>query len=104
MSGMAARRREVHQADQRHSAGRALRLLLAASLLVPASLFATASWITYRSVAHDTVELAGREAEVLKEHAAKVFETAALVLSEIDTTMRGEDDAAARGEEEALHR
>jgi two-component system NtrC family sensor kinase len=89
--------------ERSHSAVRPLRMLLVASIVVPALVFTTAAWISYRTLTRDTIELVGREADVLKEHATKVFETAGLVLTEIGAVLAALSEEEARAAEPSLH-
>ncbi len=52
-----------------------LRLLVAASLILPLAIFTIASWISYREHFEQAEDRLQRTATVMQEHAAKVFET-----------------------------
>lgn len=60
------------------------QLLLAASLLVPAALFAGAAWQSYGEVIRTGQETIARTTAVMHEHARKVFETGELLVSVVD--------------------
>jgi signal transduction histidine kinase/CheY-like chemotaxis protein len=65
-----------------------LRLLLAASVIVPTALFCGAAWENRRQVIHEA-ELSTRQtAASLHEHAEKVLETQELILTQIDRRLR----------------
>jgi two-component system NtrC family sensor kinase len=85
------------------SARRPLRALLVASLLVPALLFALTAFLSYRAHFDDVRERLAREADVLREHASKVFETAQLVIGEINTVLAGRSAAAIKADESSVH-
>ena len=65
------------------------RLLLVASLLVPAALFAAVAVHNRADVLRDGRDQITRSAAVMHEHAQKVFETAELVLARVDDHLRG---------------
>jgi two-component system NtrC family sensor kinase len=64
----------VSSRDMAH-AMRPQRLLVAASLLFPAIIFAAVSWFGYRQQFHDSTARLQRNLDVVYEHATKVFET-----------------------------
>ena len=75
--------------DQTQPAGwsSAMRLhvaLIAASLLVPAALFAGAAWHSHHEVMREGRDTASRTAAIMLEHANKVFETQELALGQVD--------------------
>jgi PAS domain S-box-containing protein len=76
------------------SAIRLHRAILAASVLVPATVFAAAAWWNRGEVLREGTETVERTSAVIQEHAARVFDTAALVLGRIEERIRGLDDAA----------
>jgi two-component system NtrC family sensor kinase len=82
---------------------RTLKALMAASLLGPALLFCYAAWETYHSQFREARGEIEREAGVLREHALKVFETAELLIAEIDTVLGRDDVQSIRRDEQALH-
>lgn len=101
---------KVAEAGTRHASGRvrrsplALRLMLAASSLLPVLLLLAAAWRD-----HDRMEAGARAdverlAAVAHEHALKVLETNALVLDRLEDRIRGMSwpEVAAQGAE--LHR
>ncbi|MCW2240130.1 response regulator [Azospirillum canadense] len=82
---------------------RSLKVLLAASILLPALMFAGAAWKSY----HDAMEHAADRAEkltsIVHEHAQKVFETNEALLGRIDDVTHGMGAATIRADEQALH-
>ncbi len=80
-----------------------LRLLLAASLAVPAMLFAAVAALDYRAAFADAARDAVRTSEVAREHAAKVFDTHKLVADRVIEALAGMDDMAIHGAEASLH-
>jgi two-component system NtrC family sensor kinase len=88
----------------RQSAIRLLQLMMVASLVLPAILFAFASWISYRSVqavADDRIE---RSLDILHEQALKVFQTVERTFAEVDEVVRGMSDEEIRAAQPRLHR
>jgi two-component system, NtrC family, sensor kinase len=80
-----------------------LKVLVAASLLVPALLFAATAWVTYGKHFRDTEERLERAVDIVREHAIKVFETHELVAAQVAGTLRGLSDAEIRAREADLH-
>jgi two-component system NtrC family sensor kinase len=76
-----------------------MRLLLAASILVPLALFAYAAWLNHRAALLDADERLARAVEVLQEHALRVFETVERSLAEADEVVRGLSDEQIRADE-----
>ena len=87
----------------RQSAIRLLQLMMVASVVLPAVLFAFASWLNYRheqAVADDRIE---RSLDILHEHALKVFQTVERAIAEVDEIMRGMPDDAIARTQQRLH-
>ncbi len=80
-----------------------LRVLLAASLLLPLTLFIFASWLNYRSTFQQATSDLLRISEVAREQAAKVFDGEAQVIDRVNELMRGMDAATVRAQEPILH-
>src|SRR5688500_13809005 len=57
---------------------------MAAALLVPAMVFAAAAWWNRGEVLREGTDRVERTAAIIHEHAAKVFDTADLVLGRVD--------------------
>ncbi len=87
----------------RQSAIRVLQLMMVASVVLPAVLFAFASWLSYRhehAVADDRIE---RSLDILHEHALKVFQTVERAIAEVDEVTRGMPDDELRADQPRLH-
>jgi signal transduction histidine kinase/CheY-like chemotaxis protein len=92
--------------EKQQGAGSAVRLLrfaLGASLVIPAMVLMVGSWLSYRAQFRETEYQISREADVLHEHALKVFETTELIIDQIDGLLGSLDDDAVRAGERALH-
>jgi two-component system, NtrC family, sensor kinase len=87
---------------ERRSAIRLLQLLMAASLVFPAALFAYASYNDYRSVYAVADERIDRSLDVLQEQALKVFETVDRIFPEVDEVVRGMSDDDIRAARDSL--
>src|ERR1700688_392577 len=87
----------------RHAAIRLLKLMMVASLVLPAVLFAFASWVSYRNIERTTDERIDRSLDILHEHALKVLQTVERTFAEIDEIDRGMSDDDIRLNEGALH-
>jgi two-component system NtrC family sensor kinase len=91
----------MHSARQ--SAIRLLQLMMVASLVLPAVLFAFASWLSYRhehAVADDRI---GRTLDIIHEHALKVFQTGERAIAEVEEVIRGMPDHAIVADQQRLH-
>ena len=77
---------------------RLLRILLAASLIVPALVFVGAAWQERRLLLHEAAQRVDKTAEVLEEHTAAAFHAYELIFARIDEHFHGmpEEDEAAR--------
>ncbi len=76
---------------------RRLRILLAASLVLPALLFTGAVWQERRLLMHEAARRVDRTAEVLEEHTAAAFHAYELIFARVDEHLRtipDEDEAA----------
>ncbi|HEX8166735.1 MAG TPA: ATP-binding protein [Beijerinckiaceae bacterium] len=85
------------------SAIRFLRLLIAASLVVPLTLFGYASFTSHRAAWAGADERIERTLDVLQEHALKVFETVELMIDTTDEVLRGFSDDEIRAGEARFH-
>jgi len=65
------------------------RLLLLASILIPAMVFVAAAAWNRIEVLRDGEEMVGRTANIIGEHASKVFDTVDLALGRVDDRIRG---------------
>ena len=87
----------------RHAAIRLLKLMMAASIVLPALLFSFAAWISYRDYQHATDERIDRSLDILHEHALKVLQTLERAFAEINEVTRGMSDDDIRARQEKLH-
>jgi len=86
----------------RQSAIRLLQLMMVASLVLPAVLFAFASWLSYRhehAVADDRI---GRTLDIIHEHALKVFQSGERAIAEVEEIIRGMPDDAIVADQQRL--
>jgi PAS domain S-box-containing protein len=81
------------------------RAILAASVIVPAAVFGAAAWWNRGEVLRDGTEAAERTTAVMQEHVARVFDTAALVLSRVEERVRDlpAEEVAAPATSDFLH-
>ena len=81
------------------------RAVLAAALVVPAAMFGAAAWWNRAEVLREGAGAVERTAAVMHEHAAKVFDTADLVLARVDERIArmGEAEVASPETSEFLH-
>src|SRR5579872_2079181 len=86
-----------------HAAIRLLKLMMVASLVVPAILFSFASWVSYRNTEKVDDERIDRSLDILHEHALKVFQTVERTFAEINEVLRGTTDIGIVNNEQALH-
>src|SRR6266478_1566640 len=87
----------------RQSAVRVLQLMMVASLVLPAVLFAWASWLNYRheyAIADERIE---RSLDILHEHTLKVFQTIERTIAEVEEIVRDMPDEAVRSDQSRLH-
>jgi two-component system NtrC family sensor kinase len=87
---------------ERESAIRLLQLLMVASLLFPAALFAYASYNDYRDVYAAADERINRSLDVQQEQALKVLQTVDRIFPEVDEVVRGMSDADIRAAQSSL--
>ena len=87
----------------RHAAIRLLKLMMVASLVLPAILFVFAAWVSYRNTESVNDERINRSLDILHEHALKVFQTVERSFSEINEVTRGMSGDDIRCREAALH-
>ena len=69
----------------------ALRVVLAASVLVPALLFAVTAWLDRRETVRTAENTLRISAAMLEEHTAKIVEGQELIIARIDDRLRGLD-------------
>jgi two-component system NtrC family sensor kinase len=87
----------------RHAAIRLLKLMMVASLVLPAVLFGFAAWLSYRNIERVTDERIDRSLDILHEHGLKVLQTVERTFAEIDEVVRGMSDSDIQRNELALH-
>jgi two-component system NtrC family sensor kinase len=87
----------------RQAAIRLLKLMMAASLVLPFTLFAFAAYVNYRDMKRATDERIYRSLDILHEHALKVLQTVERTFGEIDEVMRGVSDDDIRANQQRLH-
>ncbi|BBK40218.1 hypothetical protein STVA_02380 [Allostella vacuolata] len=80
-----------------------LRAVALGTIIVPAVLFALFAWQGWRSALDDTQARLRGTADLVLEHAVKVFETQELVGAQVTEILRGLDATSARAEGESLH-
>jgi two-component system NtrC family sensor kinase len=102
------RRRTQSETPLRLSAANAsaiglLRVLLAASLLVPAALFGGITWLDYRTAIKDAEHDLQRTSEVASENAEKVFDSQVQLAERVNDLTSGLDADAVRALERPLH-
>jgi two-component system NtrC family sensor kinase len=78
-----AEKRPVVSSQERRAIW-SLRLLAALSLVFPAIIFVIAASISYRAHVDDAHARLSRAADLVQEHALKVFDTLQLTGSEVD--------------------
>src|SRR5215471_11047221 len=76
----------------RQSAIRLLQLMMVASLVLPAVLFAFASWLSYRHEVAGADDRIERALDIIHEHALKVFQTGERAIAEVEEVVRGLPD------------
>jgi two-component system, NtrC family, sensor kinase len=86
----------------RESATRLLQLMMVASVVLPAALFAYASWVGYRDVHAVADERILRSLDVMQEQALKVFQTVDRTFAEVNEVARGMSDEDIRVDEPRL--
>ena len=87
----------------RESAIRLLRLMMIASLVLPAALYAYACWVGYRDIHAVADERIERSLDVMQEQSLKVFETIDRTFAEISEIVRGMSDEDIRANAPRLH-
>src|ERR1700752_2422310 len=88
---------------ERESAIRLLRLMMVASLVLPALLFAYASGVGYRETHAVADERITRSLDVMQEQTLKVFETVDRTFAEVGEVVRGLSDDQIRASQATLH-
>jgi two-component system NtrC family sensor kinase len=87
----------------RESAVRLLKLMMVASLVLPAALYGYACWVSYRDIHAQADERIERSLDVQQEQALKVFETVDRTFAEVDEVVRDMSDDQIRAAQPTLH-
>jgi two-component system, NtrC family, sensor kinase len=87
----------------RESAVRLLQLMMIASVVLPAALFAYSSWVSYRDIRAVADERIVRSLDVMQEQSLKVFETVDRTFAEINEIVRGMSGDEIHAAEPRLH-
>src|ERR1700726_1764160 len=87
----------------RESAARLLKLMMGASLVLPAALYTYACWVSYRDIHAVADERIERSLDVQQEQALKVFETVDRTFAEVDEIVRDMSDDEIRAAQPRLH-
>jgi two-component system NtrC family sensor kinase len=77
--------------------------MMVASVVLPATLYAYACWVSYRDINAVTDERIARSLDVMQEQALKVFQTVDRTFAEINEIARGMSDEDIRADEPRLH-
>jgi two-component system NtrC family sensor kinase len=80
-----------------------LQLLIAAAVVLPASLFVYLAWAHYRALDAVATERVERTLDVLQEHALRVFQTIDRTIAEADEVVRDLPEDVIRARERDLH-
>jgi signal transduction histidine kinase/CheY-like chemotaxis protein len=80
-----------------------LKMMMAASLLLPVALFCYAAWVAHNNVHRNAEERIARELGVLHEQTRNIFQSAAFALSVVDQITEGMSADAIRANERSLH-
>src|SRR5271169_261141 len=87
----------------RESAVRLLKLMMVASLVLPAAVFAYASWVTYQHIQVAADERIERSIDVMQQQALRVFETVDRTFAEVDEVVRDLSNDQIRAAQASLH-
>jgi two-component system, NtrC family, sensor kinase len=87
----------------RESAVRLLKLMMVASLVLPAAVFAYASWVTYSDIHAAADERIERSIDVMQQQALRVFETCDRTFAEVGEVVRGMSNDDIHAAQLSLH-
>jgi two-component system, NtrC family, sensor kinase len=87
----------------RESAVRLLKLMMVASLVLPAAVFAYASWVTYSDIHAAADERIERSIDVMQQQALRVFETVNRTFAEVGEVVRGMSNDDIHAAQVSLH-
>jgi two-component system NtrC family sensor kinase len=85
------------------SAVRVLQLMMAATVVLPTTVFILAAVIDYRQAHVVAAERTERSVDILHEHALKVFQTVERTIAEVQEVVRGMADPSIAAEQNRLH-
>ncbi len=80
-----------------------LRVLLVATVAVPAVLLAVDAWVSLDGIDEQMAQDASRVCDIIREHAAKVLNSQELVARRVEDRLDGMDDETIRRSEPQLH-
>jgi two-component system NtrC family sensor kinase len=87
----------------RAAATRMLKMMMAASLLLPLALFSYASWVAYKNTQKSADERIERQLGILHEQTRNIFQSAVFALSVTDQMTEDLSHTAIRASERSLH-
>ncbi|HWK01159.1 MAG TPA: ATP-binding protein [Xanthobacteraceae bacterium] len=87
----------------RAAATRMLKVMMAASLLLPIALFSYAAWVAHENIRKNTDERIERELGILHEQTRNIFQSAAFALNVVDQITEDMSADAIRASERSLH-
>jgi two-component system NtrC family sensor kinase len=79
---------------------RILHWLLVLSVVVPTVVLACAAWFGWREIYNEAIQQGARTAQILREHALKVFEAHEVIIDQIEELIRDMDWTAVRESED----
>ena len=88
---------------ERQAATRLLKWMMAASVVLPMTLFAITAWMDYHNFQRLTDERIERSLDVLNEHSLKILQTIERTFGEVNEIIRGMSDDEIRANESAVH-
>ena len=88
---------------RRDSAIRLLKVMMVASIAIPAALFSYASWESYHSAFVRADEKLASSLDIISEHASKVFQSVDLTFTSVNAIVGDMSDQEIKASEQALH-
>ena len=88
---------------ERQAAVRLLRVMMVASVALPAILFAITTWMDYQDIKQQTNERLERSLDILHEHSLKILQTIERTFGEVNEIIDGMSDDDVRANERAVH-
>jgi two-component system NtrC family sensor kinase len=92
----------IRMRTRRHAALRSLRLMLAASVVLPLLLFCYASWATYRTAFDRADDRIQQALDLSTEHALRVFRSISVTFDSVEQITRGRTEPTIRASEAEL--